>query len=121
MKKMLWISIVIVFVFGLGLIGLYVFQNITTTPIFVTSIGKIISNPRPYEDKVVKVYGEVTKRNSFVFVKYFLLKDKTGEIAIVTKKAMPSKGTKLKVKGRVKESFSIGDYQLLVIVQEDIK
>ena len=118
MKKNLWISIVIVFIIGLGLIGLYVFQNITTTPIFVTSIGKIISNPRPYEDKVVNVYGEVTEKKSFLLVKYFKLKDKTGEIVVITKKVIPSIGVKIKVKGKVEESFSIGDYQLLVIIEE---
>jgi len=120
MKKFFWVLILITIIILL-FIGLHIYQNITTTPIFVTPIGKIIANPYAFEKKTVNVYGEVTKRNSFVFVKYFLLKDKTGEIAIVTKNAMPSKGTKLKVKGRVKESFSIGDYQLLVIVQEDIR
>ena len=121
MKKILWISIVIVFVILLVFIGLHTYQNITTTPIFVTPISKIISNPNRYEGKIIKVYGEVTERNSLVFIKYYKLKDTTGEIIVITKKAMPSKDVKLRVKGIVKESFSIGDYQLLVIVQEDIK
>jgi len=117
MKKKLWISILVLFVIGIAVVGLYIFQHITTTPIFVTSIGEIISNPRSYEDKVVNVYGEVIEKKSFLLIKYFKLKDTTGEIVIITKKALPSQGVRLEVKGTVKESFSIGDYQLLVIVE----
>lgn len=118
MNKLLKIALTLIVIIGLSLVGLYIFQTITTTPIFVTSIGKIISNPRPYEDKVVNVYGEVTEKKSFLLVKYFKLKDKTGEIVVITKKVIPSIGVKIKVKGKVEESFSIGDYQLLVIVEE---
>jgi hypothetical protein len=61
------------------------------------------------------VSGEVTQTLSFVFIKYFKVRDGTGEITIVTEKPLPKIGTKIKVKGTVEEAFSIGDKQLLVI------
>ena len=51
-------------------------------------------------------------------VKYFVVQDKTGQIAVVSDKPLPRKGTTIKVTGTVREAFSIGDQQLLVLVEE---
>jgi hypothetical protein len=89
-------------------------NNILTTP-----INKIIEHPRDYSNKPVKISGEVTEVFSLVVVKYFIVKDKTGEIIVVTKKPLPTEGTKITVKGTVQEAFSIGDTQLIVIVEAE--
>ncbi len=86
--------------------------------LFSTPIGKILADPRAYAGKTVTVSGEVTQIFSLVFIKYFRLKDETGEIVIVTDKPLPKVGTKIKVKGAVQEAFSIGDQQLIVIVEQ---
>jgi hypothetical protein len=86
--------------------------------LFTTPIKKILEDPRNYTGKTVTVSGEVTRVFSLVFVKYFVVKDKTGEITIVTEKPLPKIGTKMKVKGTVKEAFSIGDQQLIVIFEK---
>jgi hypothetical protein len=65
------------------------------------------------------VSGEVTQTLSFVFIKYFKVRDGKGEITIVTEKPLPKIGTKIKVKGTVEEAFSIGDKQLLVIKEKN--
>jgi len=87
--------------------------------LFTTPINKIFENPRAYAGKTVSVSGEVTQTLSFVFIKYFKVRDGTGEITIVTEKPLPKIGTKIKVKGTVEEAFSIGDKQLLVIKEKN--
>jgi hypothetical protein len=46
------------------------------------------------------------------------LRGETGEIVIVTDKPVPKVGTKIRVKGTVQEAFSIGNQQLIVIVEQ---
>ena len=86
-----------------------------------TSIGKIVDKPRDYAGKQVNISGEVTEVFSFFIVKYFTVRDKTGEIIVVSSKALPKKGTEIKVHGTVEEAFSIGDKQLLVLIENDDK
>lgn len=86
-----------------------------------TSIGKIIEKPREYAGKPVTVSGEVTDVFSLFLVKYFTIRDRTGELAVVSDKALPKKGTQVKVHGTIQEAFSIGDKQLLVLIESGEK
>jgi hypothetical protein len=90
---------------------------IACSGIFPTSISKIIDNPRDYDGKKVTVSGEVTETFSFFVLKYFVVDDGTGTITVVTQKALPKKGTKIRVEGVVSEMFSLGDTQALVIIE----
>lgn len=87
--------------------------------LLATPIKKVLENPRDYSSKPVRISGEVKEVFSLVVVKYFVVKDKTGEIAVVTKRPLPAEGTKITVKGTVHEAFSIGDKQLIVIVEAE--
>ena len=87
-------------------------ESVVTTP-----IKKIIENPRDYNGKSVTISGEVTEIFSLFVIKYFVVKDKTGEIVVVTERPLPKQGSKIKMKGTVEEAFSIGDKQLIVIVE----
>jgi len=89
--------------------------------IFSTPVSRIIDNPRDYDGKTVTVSGEVTEIFSFFVLKYFVLDDGTGTITVITQKALPKKGTKVRVKGEVKEMFSLGDTRALVIIEEPEK
>ncbi len=91
------------------------------TGMFATPIGKILENPRDYDGKPVTISGKVTEVFSLVVIKYFIVQDKTGEIAVITKRPLPAEGTKITVKGTVQEAFSIGDKQLIVIVEAEEK
>ena len=86
--------------------------------LFPTSIGKILENPRDYAEKTVTISGEVTEVFSLVVIKYFTVKDGTGEIVVITEKPLPKAGTKMKVKGTVREAFSLGDKSLVVIIEK---
>ncbi len=84
-----------------------------------TLIRNILEKPRDYADKTVVVSGKVTEIFGVVFIKYFIVEDKTGSIAVVTDKPLPKKGSEIKVRGLVKEAFSLGDQQLLVLIEQD--
>ena len=84
-----------------------------------TPIKKILDNSRDYSNKTVTVSGEVTEVFSLVVVKYFVVKDSTGEITVVTPKPLPRKGSPITVSGTVQEAFSLGDKQVIVIVEPD--
>ena len=85
-------------------------------------IQSILSNPKAYEGKVVTIEGEVTDRTSFFSViKFYKVKDKTGEIIVVTKKNLPELKSTLRVKGKIDEVFQIGDLKLLVFLEESFE
>ena len=94
---------------------------IACSGIFPTPISRIIENPRDYDGKTVTVSGEVAETFAFFVLKYFVLDDKTGTITVITQKPLPRKGAKIRVKGEVKEMFSLGDTQALVIIEDSGK
>ncbi len=83
-----------------------------------TTIGEIQGDPPAYEGKTVTVKGEVASRLSLILWKSYTVKDETGEITVVTKKAMPNVGAQVEATGRVEQGFSLGSTQSLVIVDE---
>jgi hypothetical protein len=89
--------------------------------LFATPIKKILENPRDYSGKPVKISGEVTEVFGLLVVRYFVMKDKTGEIIVVTKRPLPREGIKITVNGTVHEAFSIGDKHVVVVVENDEK
>ncbi len=108
--------------FGTAVLAvLFGFLLVGCTGMFSTPIKKILDNPRDYSEKSVRISGTVTEVFSLVVVKYFVVKDKTGEIAVITKRPLPAEGTNITVKGTVQEAFSIGDKQLIVIVEAEEK
>jgi hypothetical protein len=86
--------------------------------LFTTPIHKVLADPRAYAGKTVTVSGEVTQVFGLVFIKYFKVRDATGEITVVTEKPLPRVGAKIKVKGSVEETFSIGGQQVIIIVEK---
>lgn len=98
--------------------ALLIFLAAACEGIGTTSIGSILAKPRDYAGKKVTVSGEVTEIFSLFVIKYFVVRDNTGQIAVVSDKPLPGKGSTIKVTGTVKEAFSIGDQQLLVLVEE---
>jgi hypothetical protein len=102
------------------LLGALIFSMIIVAAcnsILTTPIQKILINPRDYADKNVTIVGTVVETFSIVVIKYFTLRDETGEIAVITDKPLPAKGQKIKVSGTVQEAFSLGDKQLIVLIE----
>lgn len=63
-------------------------------------IKKILDNPRDYEGKTVTISGEVTDVFSLFVAKSFAVRDKTGEIIVVTERILPKKGGNDKSQGK---------------------
>lgn len=84
-----------------------------------TPISRVLDNPRDYDGKTVTIRGEVTEVFSLLVVKYFVIKDSTGEITVITEKLLPRQGTTIAITGTVQEAFSLGDRQIMVIVEEE--
>jgi hypothetical protein len=82
-----------------------------------TDIGDIAANPRKYVETEVTVSGEVTEVFSLLVLRYFVVRDKTGEITVITERPLPAKGEKISITGTVQEAFSIGSVTRLVIVE----
>jgi hypothetical protein len=109
------IAILIIIVIGSGV--WYYFSHVRHP-----SIEKILSNPKAYEGKVITLQGEVTDRTSFfVVLKFYKLRDSTGEIIVVTKKNLPAVRSKVLVGGKIDEGFPIGDQRLLVFMEESVE
>jgi aspartyl/asparaginyl-tRNA synthetase len=114
MRKKIILAILIVLAIMIG-VELWRYLRQARYP----QIEKILSHPKAYEGKVVTIEGEVTDRTSlFIVVKFFKLRDKTGEIIVVTKKPLPEIRSNVHVTGKIDEAFSIGDQRFLVFVEE---
>ena len=114
-KKGMMIAILIVIAIGVGV--WYYFSQMHST-----EIERIISNPTAYTGKEVAIEGEVTDRTAlFGVLKFYKLRDKSGEIIVVTKKSLPEIRSNMGVKGRIDNAFSLGDQKLVVFVEESIE
>ncbi len=100
-----------------SLLVIFLVLLVGCSSLFSTPIGKIVENPRDYADKAVTISGEVTQVFSLLIIKYFTVKDSTGEIVVITEKPLPKPGAKMKVKGTVREAFSLGDKSVVVIIE----
>ena len=114
MKTKALIAILIVLAVALGIGAWYYFNRVSHSP-----IEKVLSNPRAFEGKTVTIEGDVTDRTSFFnMLKFYKVKDKTGEMIVVTKRTPPALKTKVRVSGRIDEVFAIGDEKLVVLQEE---
>lgn len=96
-----------------------VFLFLSCSQLFPTVIKKILDDPREYNGKTVTISGVVTENVNILLLKYYVVEDKTGEIVVVTKRAVPKKETKVKVTGVVNQAFAIGDKSMVVIIEEE--
>ena len=88
-----------------------------------TGIEKLLNNPTAYIGKVVSIEGEVTDRSAFFnTIKFYKIKDKSGEIIVSTKsRNLPRIKASAKVKGRIDDAFPLGDQKLTVFVEESVE
>lgn len=82
-----------------------------------TAIGDILADPRGFDGKTVTIQGEVTGSANLAVLKGFRLRDATGEMAVVTDRAVPRPGQTLKVRGRVKQALAVDEASLVVLIE----
>ena len=83
-----------------------------------TTIAEIHADRPTYDGKSVTLEWELASRLSLIPWKTYVLNDGTGEITVVTKKALPNVGARMTVSGRTGEGFSLGSQQTLVLIDE---
>ncbi len=87
-----------------------------------TRIESILGNPKAFQGKEITIEGEVTDRTAFFStMKFFRVRDKTGEIIVVTKKTLPEVRSTVSVKGNVDEAFPVGDQKFVVLAGEYVE
>lgn len=117
MAKKVMIGISIIIVLAVAGAAWYYFSRIHPT-----TIDKILSHPGEYQGKAVTIEGEVTDRTAFfVVLRFFKLRDRTGEMMVVTRISLPEVKSIIRLKGRLDETFPVGDQKLLVLVEESIE
>lgn len=114
MKTKAFIAILLVLAAAAGIGAWYYSSHVSHSP-----IEKVLDNPRAFEGKTVTIEGDVTDRTAFFnILKFYKVKDKTGEIIVVTKRTPPPSKTKVRVSGRIDEVFAVGDEKLVVLREE---
>lgn len=80
-------------------------------PFGYTPIGEVLENPGRFEDRPVRVRGEVVEITKLPFVKArtYLLRDDTGTILVVTEGSLPPLHETIAVKAEVKTMAIIDD------------
>lgn len=83
-------------------------------------IGKILKNPERFENRAVTVRGQVLSATKLPFMEegFYVLKDSTGEITVVTRGALPAEGRTRLVRGRVQTTFKVMGKALGVVIRE---
>lgn len=87
---------------------------------FMTPISKIKTSPDKYQNKTVFVYGEVVSSSKLPLSEKgsFILRDKTGEIKVITDGSLPKTGEKKLVKGKVQSNFVLFDKHFGVVIKQ---
>jgi len=81
----------------------------------VTTIRDILASPGDYDGKTLIVSGTVTDSTNLLVVKYYVISDGTGSLTVLTDKAVPPKGEKARVKGRIDQAFALKGKSLVVL------
>jgi hypothetical protein len=84
-----------------------------------TPIGKILENPTAFQEVVVS--GVVTERVGGLGWNAYVLRDETGEIRVITNRALPRVGDRVRVSAEVKSLVALGDFQVIVLTEKDPK
>jgi hypothetical protein len=83
-----------------------------------TSISKINADPGRYRDEEVGVLGTVTDSYGVLGQGAYEIDDGTGRLWVVTRRGVPSKGSRVGAKGRVYTGFSFGGRSFGTVLEE---
>jgi hypothetical protein len=82
-------------------------------------IRDVLERPAEFEGKTVSVSGTVVEATNLLVLRFYKVDDGTGQIAVITKKAVPSKGARVTATGTVRQAFAIGEDRLTVLVESE--
>ncbi len=90
---------------------------ISCSRLFAVDIGAVTSDPRKFDNADVTIAGEVTGTVNVILARAYTVRDGTGEILVVTERAVPQQGAHVRVRGRVNQAFALGDRSLVVLLE----
>jgi hypothetical protein len=79
-------------------------------------IGDIVANPRVFDGRQIAISGEVPDSLNILVVRAYTVRDRTGEILVVTDRALPKKGERVTVSGQLNQAFALGDKSLVIFL-----
>lgn len=85
------------------------------------SIAELKYNPGKYQDRTVSIDGVVTTSwgGGLMPVQFYKVDDGTGEVTVLSRGGrVPSKGARVKVKGRVNELATFGGQSIGLHIQQ---
>ncbi len=86
----------------------------------VVEIESLISNAWEYDGEIVKITGYVSGSSNLGFVKFYRIEDQSGEsIWVNTEHAVPNDGLLIKVTGRFKQLYKVGEMEMPVIIETE--
>src|SRR5882724_8954106 len=83
-----------------------------------TNIGRINSDPGRYRNKEVAIVGRVTDSYGVLGNGAYEIDDGTGRIWVVTRRGVPSRGSRVGAKGRVYNGLSFGGRSYGTVLEE---
>ena len=83
-----------------------------------TTISKINGNPGRYKNKEVAVVGRVTDSFGVMGTGAYEVDDGTGRIWVATTRGVPSRGSRVGLKGRVHSGLTVGGRTFGTILEE---
>jgi hypothetical protein len=83
-----------------------------------TPISTLMADPAQYDDKTVRIAGEVEDSAGVLGVGTYTINDGTGSIRVLAKSGgVPSSGTRVGVEGEFDSAYTFGDDTGAVIVE----
>jgi hypothetical protein len=83
-----------------------------------TTISKINADPGRYRNKEVGIVGNVTDSYGVLGNGAYEIDDGTGRIWVVTRRGVPSKGSRVGAKGKIYTGFSWGGRSFGTVLEE---
>lgn len=70
-------------------------------------INQLVSNPSRYQNRTVRVNGDVTRSTGAVVAGVYQIDDGTGKINVLSNRPVPPKGAKVRVTGEFSSGLQI--------------
>ena len=100
---------------GRWLVVLAMALAVSACSLWSPSIRDIKTDVRRFEGQTVTVRGEVVQSVNLLLVRGYIVKDETGQIGVVSDRAVPRPGQSVVVTGQVEQLLSLGSESIVVI------
>ncbi len=82
------------------------------------NVGRINADPGRYQNKEVAIVGKVSDSYGLLGNGAYEIDDGTGKLWVVTKRGVPSRGSRVGTKGYVHTGFSLGGRSFGTVLEE---